>query len=262
MFERLFNLEGSYAAKLIERCSKSNLCNYQIPFVYKLALDHRFAEERRRLERLFERYQAALENHPRREEIIKDKLGRFWNKEDRQHFGAYYELETFDFLERCQIPFSIEPDTSQRRRPDFCIDKPLIWVEVATVFDSEEFERAVRVIQNDHLRIESHPPIPFNPDLIEKVLDRKSRRYKGPLLIALGIHEWPINIIYPEIIQLVNEVKERIAGLLIIEREWQQQPLVRSCGYYLFGDFGDPSRIDPIIFAGNCQIIDVTRIPR
>jgi hypothetical protein len=324
--ERLFNLEGSYAAKLIEHYSRSNLRNYPKPFVYKLASDDRFVEERTRLERLFERYKAALENHPRREDIIKDKLGRFW-EEDRQHFGAYYELETFDFLKSCQVPFSIEPDTPQGGRPDFRIDQPPILVEVATVFDIEEFEKrehtanqilqALRSIQNQNLelriheclpqvnscqieklkkrihdwvasnqagsimlklevegiaitvirheqpvRIESKPVTPFNPDLIKKVLDRKSCKYQGPLLIALGIHQWPINIIYPEITQLVNEAtkrkRKRINGLLIIEPEWRQ-PLVRSCQYYLFCN---PSRIDPTIFAGNCQIIDVTKTPR
>jgi hypothetical protein len=105
--------------------------------------------------------------------------------QDRQHFGAYYELETFDFLKSCQIPFSIEPDTPQGRRPDFRIDQPPILVEVATVFDIEEFEKrehtanqilqALRSIQNqnDYLELRIHECLPqVNSCQIEKLKKR------------------------------------------------------------------------------------------
>lgn len=148
-----------------ERYQEQDIRNPLVPFCVQLALDDQLEAERDRLERLFEHYQKCLGQHSNRQEIINDKLGRLWDKADRQHFGAYYELEVLDFLSRAALPFSIEPSLADGN-PDFQIDQPTIIVEVATVFDDPKTEKqwkayrqishAVNRIEHDRLRISLH----------------------------------------------------------------------------------------------------------
>lgn len=82
------------------------------------------------------------------------------------------------------------------------------------------------------IRIESSPAFEFNPKILESVLSKKARKYKKyDLLISLGIHEWPLKIILPEIEQIVARMSRRICGLLIIQPSWRPSN-IRACDYY------------------------------
>lgn len=163
--KKLFDYNDEQASKLLEKYKHSDPLDPSIPFCIRLARARAFEQERQRLERIFQCYQQSLSNHPRRDEIIKNKLGNFWNKEDRYHFSCYFELEVFDFLQqKVGLLFEIEPSDFDNKNPDFQINtSPPIVVEVATVFDDEGTSKqiknyeairyAISTIEHDRFRV-------------------------------------------------------------------------------------------------------------
>lgn len=107
---------------------------YTRPFVAWLALEHAVAGERTKIEDWFR--DIPQDTKP-------DILGRLRSTNNRQHFGAYYELIVHHFFR--SKGYTVSRPKLGEGEPDWLVegnelDKPII-IEVATVFDDPEWEK-------------------------------------------------------------------------------------------------------------------------
>lgn len=105
---------------------------YTRPFVAWLALEHAVAGERAKIE-------DWVRDIP--QDTKPDILGRLRSTNDRQHFGAYYELIVHHFFR--SKGYTVSRPKLGEGEPDWLVegnelDKPII-IEVATVFDDPEW---------------------------------------------------------------------------------------------------------------------------
>lgn len=110
------------------------------PFIVRLTLEPRFANERRKIEKW---YQELPENV----RIDKGFLNDLRSTDIHQHSGAYHELVLYHFLKSLGYNVEMHIEIS-RQVPDFRItgnrlDKPVI-IEVATVFDDPKWQEKER----------------------------------------------------------------------------------------------------------------------
>lgn len=117
------------------RCRYGSMSKYTKPYVAFIALDPRVAGERAKIEEWFR----TLPDN-----IKSDFIGRIRDKNEEQHFSAYYELLMRHYFQSIGFNVTINPELKEGK-PDllvegYSLETPII-VEVATVFDDPEWRK-------------------------------------------------------------------------------------------------------------------------
>ncbi len=120
------------------RCRYGSMSKYIRPYVAFMALDPRASEERGKIEEWFQ----TLPDNTK-----PDVMGRLRDKNEQQHFSAYYELVIRHYLHSRGYTVTVNPKLKEGE-PDLLVEgntlETPVLVEVATVFDDPEWQKEDR----------------------------------------------------------------------------------------------------------------------
>lgn len=128
--------EKSWVEEL--RCRYGSMSKYTRPYIAFMALDPRVSEERDKIEEWFQ----TLPDNTK-----PDVMGRLRDKNEQQHFSAYYELVIRHYLHSRGYTVTVNPNLKEGE-PDLLVEgntlETPVLVEVATVFDDPEWQKEDR----------------------------------------------------------------------------------------------------------------------
>ncbi len=216
--------EKSWVEELKRRYG--SMSKYTRPYVAFMALDPRASEERDRIEEWFQ----TLPDNTK-----PDIMGRLRDKNEQQHFGAYYELVIRHYFHIRDYTVTVNPKLKEGE-PDLLVEGNVletpVLVEVATVFDDPDWQKEGRKLNSILAQLEQIRHHFFvvvsirSRDIPERVDYKKLRRF---------IEEW-LDSFDQQVNQTTQATIYREGGLeieltLIPERITKKVPIIG--GYML-----------------------------